>query len=101
MRLGFGAEFDEIKTDLHLVTGWEDHNFLGGLRDLNISFVPGVVLFPTRIDGIVPPDVYLPEERLRVQLRQPGLFEARTTGFVTPEFNIYPLLVAPNPTTTG
>jgi outer membrane protein assembly factor BamA len=100
VRLGFGAEFDEIKTDLHLVTGWEDHNFLGGLRDLNISFVPGVVLFPTRIDGIVPPDVYLPEERLRVQLRQPGLFEARTTGFVTPEFNIYPLLVAPNPTTT-
>jgi outer membrane protein insertion porin family/translocation and assembly module TamA len=101
VRLGFGAEFDEIKTDLHLVTGWEDHNFLGGLRDLNITLVPGVVLFPTRLaNPVVPPDVYLPEERLRVELRQPGLFEARTTGFFRPEFNIYPLLVAPNPTTT-
>ncbi len=97
VRLGFGVEFDEIKTDLHLVTGWEDHNFLGGLRDLNITLVPGVVLFPTRIDSPIPPTVWLPEERLRVQLRQPGLFEARTTGFVSPEFNVYPLLVAPNP----
>jgi outer membrane protein assembly factor BamA len=100
VRLGFGAEFDEIKTDLHLITGWEDHNFLGGLRDLNITFVPGVVLFPTRLLNFVPPEVYLPEERLRLQLRQPGLFEARTTGFFRPEFNIYPLLVAPNPVST-
>ena len=100
VRLGFGAEFDEIKTDVHLVTGWEDRNFLGGLRDFNVTFKPGVVLFPTRINNLVAPDVWLPEERFRLQLRQPGLFEARTTGFFRPEFNIYPLLVAPNPTTT-
>src|SRR5262249_19837860 len=33
------------------------------------------------------------EEKLRVQLRQPGFLEARTVGFVQPQLNVYPLLV--------
>jgi len=45
-RIGGGFEFDAIKTDVHGVLGWENHNLLGGLRDLSIDFKPGVVLYP-------------------------------------------------------
>ena len=34
-----------------------------------------------------------PEERLRLQLKQPGFLEARTNAFIRPEFNVFPLLV--------
>jgi outer membrane protein insertion porin family/translocation and assembly module TamA len=95
--LGGGVEIDEIKTDVHLVAGWEDHNFLGGLRDFNVTFKPGVVLYPIRIDNLKGPVVPLPEERLKTELKQPGFIEARTTGFVRPEFNVFPLLVEVNP----
>jgi len=36
-----------------------------------------------------------------MQLRQPGFLEARTTGFVRPELNVFPLLVTPNPIPTA
>ncbi len=97
IRLGGGVEFDEIKTELHVLAGWEDHNFLGDLRDLRIDFQPGVVLYPTLIDNIVAPNYFFPEEKLRVVFRQPGFIESKTTGFIRPEFNIYPLLVQTNP----
>jgi outer membrane protein insertion porin family/translocation and assembly module TamA len=96
-RLGVGAEFDAIKTDIHGLVGWEDRNFLGGLRDFNVEFKPAVVFYPTRISNIVAPTNVLFGERLRAQLRQPGFLEARTTGFVQPEFNVFPLLVDSNP----
>ncbi len=102
-RVGVGAEFDAIKTDVHGLIGWEDHDFLGGLRDFSVEFKPGLVLYPTRLgdverpDGSLLPNAYLPAERLRVQLRQPGFLEARTVGFVQPELNVYPLLVETNP----
>ena len=95
--LGGGVEIDEIKTDLHLVGGWEDHNFLGGLRDFSVSFKPGVVLYPVRIDNLHGPIRPLPEERLKTELRQPGFLESRTTGFLRPEFNVFPLLVEVDP----
>jgi outer membrane translocation and assembly module TamA len=95
--LGGGVEIDEIKTDLHVVGAWEDHNFLGGLRDYTVTFKPGVVLYPVRINNIEGPVKPLPEERLKMELKQPGFIEARTSGFVRPEFNIFPLLVQVNP----
>jgi outer membrane translocation and assembly module TamA len=97
IRLGGGIELDEIKTELHLLTGWEDHNFLGDLRDLRIDFQPGVVLYPLLIDHWVAPNHFFPEEKLRVEFKQPGFIEAKTTGFIRPEFNVYPLLVQTNP----
>jgi outer membrane protein assembly factor BamA len=97
LKFGGGVEFDEIKTDLHLLTGWEHHNFLGGLRDFSIDASPGVVLYPIRLNNYTGPVVPLPEERFRMQLRQPGFLEARTTGFIRPELNVFPLLVTPNP----
>ncbi len=97
VRAGVGFEFDEIKTEVHALVGWEDHDFLGDLRDVSVDLKPGVVLYPTRLNNVVAPTDYLPEERLRLQLRQPGVFEHRTTLFVRPELNVYPLLVEPNP----
>jgi outer membrane translocation and assembly module TamA len=97
IRLGGGIELDEIKTELHLIGGWEDHNFLGGLRDFSVEFVPGIVFYPTRINNFVAPNNFFPEEKLRVQLKQPGFIEAQTEGFLRPEFNIFPLLVQTNP----
>ena len=95
--LGGGIEIDEIKTDLHLVVGWEDHNFFGGLRDFSTTFKPGVVLYPLRIDNLKGPVQPLPEEWFKAELRQPGFIEARTTGFIRPQFNIFPLLVEVDP----
>lgn len=95
--LGGGLELDEIKDELHLVAGWENHNFLGGLRDFAVSFKPGVVLYPYRIDNWTGQLRPLPEERLKLELKQPGFVEARTDAFVRPEFNIFPLLVEVNP----
>ena len=95
--LGGGVEIDEIKTDVHLVGGWEDHNFLGGLRDFAVTFKPGVVLYPVRIDNLRGPVKPLPEEWLKTELKQPGFLEARTTGFVRPQFNVFPLLVEVDP----
>lgn len=97
LRLGGGLEFDEIKTDLHLLAGWEDHNFLGGLRDLTVDFKPGGVLYPVRINNLVQPTQVLPEERLQLQFKQPGFLEPRTNAFVRPALNVYPLLVKTNP----
>lgn len=95
--LGGGLELDEIKTDLHLVTGWEDRNFLGDLRSFRVRFKPGVVLYPIRIDNWSGGIHLLPEAWLTTELRQPGFIEGRTTAFVRPQFNIFPMLVEVDP----
>jgi outer membrane protein assembly factor BamA len=95
--LGGGIELDQIKTDLHLIAGWEDHNFLGGLRHFSATFKPGVVLYPYRIANWTGTFRPLPEEWTKVELRQPGFLEARTDAFVRPEFNVFPMLVELNP----
>jgi outer membrane protein insertion porin family/translocation and assembly module TamA len=92
LRLGGGFEFDQLKTDLHGLIGWEDQNFMGGLRSFRVDFKPGVVFYPLRLDNIVKPTRLLPEERLRLQFKQPGFLEARTNLYVQPEFNVFPLL---------
>ncbi|MGA7124430.1 MAG: BamA/TamA family outer membrane protein [Polyangiaceae bacterium] len=96
-RLGGGVEFDALKLDLHLIAGWQDRDFLGGLRDFSFEFSPGVVLYPTSVSDLVAPNRVFPEEKLRVQLRQPGFVEAKTVGFVRSELNVFPLLVQPKP----
>jgi outer membrane protein insertion porin family/translocation and assembly module TamA len=92
LKLGFGVELDSIRTDLHLNAGWEDRNFLGGLRRLSFDLKPGVVLWPTRLPTFDKPTDLLPESKARMELRQPGFIEARTGGVVRGEFNIYPVL---------
>jgi outer membrane protein insertion porin family/translocation and assembly module TamA len=100
--LGGGIEFDPIKTDLHLLAGWADHNFLGGLRNFHIQFRPGVVLYPLRMQTpFDAPTNLLPEEKLRAELRQPGFIEARTAGILRSELNTYPILLTPQQSGPG
>jgi outer membrane protein insertion porin family/translocation and assembly module TamA len=96
IQLGGGVELDLIKTDVHARVGWTDQNFLGGLRRFDVDFRPGVVLYPTRLPDFQAPDRLLPEERSRLQVRQPGIIESRTAGFVRGELNVYPLLITPH-----
>jgi hypothetical protein len=99
LKLGGGAEFDVFKTELHILTGWENHNLFGGLRDFSVNASPGLVLYPTRVDNLTKPTNPLPEEHFRMQLRQPSCLEARTACSIRPELNVFPLLVAPDPST--
>jgi len=92
-RLGGGIEFDQLKTDFHLVLGWTNHNFFGGLRKYSVTFRPGVVLYPLRTNNFVLPSRFLPEFRLQNELRQPGFLEARTSGVIRPEVNLFPVLL--------
>jgi len=97
IRLGGGIELDSLKTDVHGIVGWEHRNFLGGLRSFQIAFRPGVVFYPIRVNNFTAPEAFLPEEKLRIDFKQPGLFEARTNGFIRPEFNVQPVLLNPDP----
>ncbi len=96
-QIGGGVEFDALKTDVHGVIGWEHHNFFGGLRTFSVTFRPGLVLYPLRVNNITAPTDVLLEEKLKLELRQPSFIEARTTGFLAPQFNVFPLLLTPNP----
>ena len=94
VRLGGGASFDVLQLENHLRIGWEDRNFLGGMRQFSIDTRPGVIYYPTRLtsDLLVPPTRLLLQNKIRTELRQPAFIEGRTTGFVAGEFNVYPLL---------
>jgi outer membrane protein insertion porin family/translocation and assembly module TamA len=96
VRLGGGLEIDVIKTDVHALAGWQDRNFLGGLRRFDVSARPGVVPYPTRLPDLSAPQHVLLEGKSRLELRQPGLVEARTSGVVSAELNVYPVLLSPN-----
>lgn len=97
VRLGGGIEFDALKADVHGIVGWENRNFLGGMRSFGVTFKPGVVLYPTRVSDIELPNRFLPESRLRFDFRQPGFIEARTNAFIRPELDVQALLVNPDP----
>ena len=93
VQLGGGVTIDAVRTDVHLVTGWEHRNFFGGLRRFNVELRPALVFYPTRINDFAAPTDFLPEARLRTELRQPGFIEARTNGLVRTEVNVYPVLL--------
>jgi outer membrane protein assembly factor BamA len=97
IRVGGGLEFDALKTDVHGLIGWESKNLYGGLRTFSIELRPGVVLYPMRVNNLVAPNKLLPQERLRIDFGQPSFIEARLKGFIRPEFNVYPVLINPNP----
>jgi len=101
LRLGGGLELDVIRTDVHLMAGWQDRNFLGGMREFDIEFRPGVVLYPTRIQQWEMPTDFLLEEKLRTRFRQPGFIEARTNGLIRGQFDTYPVLLSNRANSTG
>jgi outer membrane translocation and assembly module TamA len=94
VRLGGGAELDVLRLNLHLRTGWEHLNFLGGMRDLSLTATPGVDLYPTRLDGSKPlaPTRALLENSIQARFMQPAFIEGRTTGTIDANYDIKPLL---------
>jgi outer membrane protein assembly factor BamA len=94
VHLGGGLQLDSQRTDLHLVAGWEDRNFLGGLRSFLIEFVPGAVIYPTRLPDLESPERILPQARLRLEFRQPNFLEAITYGVLRTQASISPVLLS-------
>jgi acetolactate synthase regulatory subunit len=92
VRLGGGTRLDTIRLSFHARAGWEDRNFLGGMRTLGIEARPGVTLFPTSIQRLERPVKLLGEYKLSTHLTQPSFFEARTTGFLAASYQLYPVL---------
>jgi len=93
VRLGGGGRFDSLRLSAHVRAGWEDRNFLGGMRRLSIEARPGLTFFPTRLaTPILAPTNVLPEFRGRMELRQPSFLEGRTTGLERGEYNLFPVL---------
>ena len=99
IHVGGGVQVDSIQTDVHVLGGWENRNFLGGLRSLTFEVKPGVVLYPTRIPTLRAPERLLPEGRANAQFRQPGFLEARTGLFTRLDGSIAPVILAPDQTT--
>lgn len=94
VHLGGGVQVDSQRTDLHLIAGWEDRNFLGGLRNFLVELVPGAVVYPTRLPSLEAPERLLPQARLRVEFRQPGFLEAITHGVARAQASIAPVLLS-------
>ncbi|WP_437571219.1 autotransporter assembly complex protein TamA [Sorangium sp. So ce542] len=93
VKLGGGAEVGS-RVEAHLVAGWEDRNFLGGLRRFNIEARPGLVFYPVEFSTLLGEDLgdtfrLLPEIQLRSELRQPGAFERRTAAVLRGSFKLY------------
>jgi outer membrane protein insertion porin family/translocation and assembly module TamA len=94
VHLGGGLQVDSQRTDVHLVAGWEDRNFFGGLRNFLVEFVPGAVIYPTRLPDLESPEQLLPQARLRLELRQPNFIEAITSGVIRAQSSLYPVLLS-------
>jgi outer membrane translocation and assembly module TamA len=94
VHLGGGLQIDSQRTDLHLVAGWEHRNLFGGLRSFLVEFVPGVVIYPTRLPDLETPERLLPEARLRLEFRQPNFIEAITAGVIRAQASAAPVLLS-------
>jgi outer membrane translocation and assembly module TamA len=92
VRAGLGARIDQLEVTSTVRAGWEDRNFLGGMRRLQVDTRPGITYFPTRFGTFVAPTQLLPHNRFRSELRQPSFLEGRTSGSLSTEYNVYPLL---------
>ena len=78
---GVGAEAGSRVELPRLVVGWEDRNFLGGLRRFDIEVRPSLLIFPLDAASLFePPEHIRVLEQADVELRfkQPAIPEART-----------------------
>src|SRR5690606_21920095 len=91
-----GGALAPLQLCTHLFLGWEHRNVWGGLRRFSINTKPGIVYFPTRFDWnqFEAPNRGLFRNRLQASLHQPSFLEGRTTGSLTGDFNLFPLLYA-------
>ena len=92
VRAGVGARFDVLKFSNSALLGWEDRNFLGGMRSLRVEDRFALNYFPLRFGLIEAPIRLLPENHFRVTLRQPSFLEGRTEGVISGDASVYPVL---------
>lgn len=96
LTLGGGTQIDSLQVEAHLRTGWEHKNFLGGARHFEIGARGGAIAYPNRLETWDTlwraPTRYLPLGKVGVALRQPALFNGRTSGKVSAEYAFSPLL---------
>jgi outer membrane protein insertion porin family/translocation and assembly module TamA len=89
IRLGLGAELGS-RVEAHVLGGWEDRNFFGGLRHFTGEVRPGLVFWPNQLDDLFrAPIEILPELRVSFELRQPNAFEKRTSAVLSGAFYLY------------
>ena len=93
--LGGGTIIDSLKLEMHLRTGWEHKNFLGGARRLSVDLTGGVDLFPWRLENFktlsTSPKPF-PVFDSSVTLEQPALFKGRTRGSIQAGYSMRPVL---------
>ncbi len=94
IHVGGGAEIDSLKSEVHLVGGWEHRNFFGGLRSISFEVKPGVVLYPTHFPTFQAPKNFFPEGRFNAAFRQPGFLEPRTGFFTRLDGSVAPLILS-------
>jgi outer membrane protein insertion porin family/translocation and assembly module TamA len=100
LTLGGGTILDALKFQMHVSTGWEHKNFLGGARKLSLDGKLGVDLFPMRLDfetlGDGPTNYFVVAES-SIKLEQPSIFNGRTKGSVEASYKREPLLYSLSP----
>jgi outer membrane protein insertion porin family/translocation and assembly module TamA len=91
VKLGVGTEIGTL-VDVHGIAGWEDRNFIGGLRRFSVEIHPGLDFFPTSSETLfsVPATHVLPKAKLQLDFKQPGFPEARTNMLLSWHGHINP-----------
>jgi outer membrane protein insertion porin family/translocation and assembly module TamA len=95
IQLGGGAVIDALKLEVHLTSGWEHKNFLGGARRLSIQGTGGVDFYPTRLenfDTLGKITNAFPMAQASITLEQPSVFGGRTRGSVQAAYSLRPML---------
>jgi translocation and assembly module TamA len=84
LRLGFGVGIERQRHEVRLRTGWTIHDFLGGLRQLDLSLRPAYVVMPAvwEIDRSGPTIIS------DAKLTQPDLFGTPLRGYLRLGYDI-------------
>jgi len=89
---GVGLEIGSL-IDGHGSVGYANRNFLGGLRRLSATLEGSVIPFPLTLEDVFDGDAQVtdvvPEAGVRIDLRQPGFLERRTSLLASAEGKIY------------
>ena len=95
LTLGGGTVVDSLKFQMHLSTGWEHKNFLGGARRLALDGKFGVDVFPWRLESL---KTFGKRVNLfavidtQATLDQPAIFNGRTKGSLSARYTRKPVL---------
>jgi outer membrane protein insertion porin family/translocation and assembly module TamA len=95
LTLGGGTQLDALKWDVHLRSGWEHKNFLGGARRFSVDATSGVYFFPTRLetfDTLFRLTNAFFVLQTTAKLEQPSIFGGRTKGTARAKVTRTPVL---------